>query len=121
MWQRSSSDRLISAHRQSRESGVIWLVIFLCSTHKKPLLSFGYCLFCAANQKTMPNQAKNFQSQECQCLFTIKVSALLKHPFQERMNKKEEMFSPRVKYEPRARSKGKLKTPLFCKHSHLGR
>lgn len=86
MWQRSSSDTSSPAE-QGVPSRLVGDFVSLHSPEapfKLRLMS----LLCT-QLKTIPNQAKNVQSHDCQCLFTIKQRALLVHHFQGGMNKNE--------------------------------
>lgn len=93
--------------------GVNWLMILFPSAFRKPLLSIAYFLFHAYQLKTLPSQAKTFQSKGCQCLFTVRERAsIFVHLFKKKKDgKRVSQFLPGIETQPRA---GQLSiTPLF--------
>lgn len=77
--------------------------------------SFKHCLFSLSciQLKTLPSQAKTFQSKGCQCLFTVRERAsIFVHLFKKKKDgKRVSQFLPGIETQPRA---GQLSiTPLF--------
>lgn len=76
------------------EHRVNWLMILLPRIFIfKPLLSLGYCLFCAPNWKSYQVKQRKFQSKGCQCLFTVKESASTLSPLVSNKRWESKCFS----------------------------